>query len=75
MCCVKTKWVFKMKGNGIFGAHLVACGYSQISGVDYTSNCAPVINDVTWRVLFILMLLKKYDGNFLTLKLHSFMAT
>ena len=40
----------------------MACSYSQISGVDYTSNYAPVINDVTWRVLFILILIKKYYG-------------
>ena len=59
--CMKTKWVFKIKKNGIFRARLVACGYSQISGVDYTENYAPVINDVTWCVLLILMLLKKYD--------------
>ena len=43
---VKTKWVFKIKQNGIFCAHLVACGYSQIAGVDYTANYAPIINNV-----------------------------
>ena len=61
--CVKTKWVFKKKGNGIFFARLVACGSSQISDVDYTANYAPVINDVTWCVLFIVMLFNKYDEN------------
>ena len=39
----------------------MACGYSQIAGVDYTANYAPVINDVTWCVLLILMLLNKCD--------------
>ena len=73
--CVKTKWVFKIKRNGILRARLVAFGYSKITGVDYTANYAPVINDFTWSLLFILMLLKKFDGNFLTLKFHSFMAT
>ena len=28
--CVKCKWVFKIKRNGVFRARLVACGYSQI---------------------------------------------
>ena len=46
----------------------MACGYSQISGVDYTSTYAPVINDVTWRVLLISMLLKKYDGKILDIE-------
>jgi hypothetical protein len=31
--CVKSKWVFKIKRNGVFRARLVACGYSQIPGV------------------------------------------
>ena len=63
--CVNTKWVFKIKKNCIFCARLVACGYSQISGVDYTSTYAPVINDVTWRVLLILMSIKKYGRKLL----------
>jgi hypothetical protein len=33
----------------------VACGYSQIPGVDYTENYyyAPVISDVTYQILLI----------------------
>ena len=57
--CVNIKRVFKIKGNGIFRARLVAFGYSQIIGVDYTENYAQVINDVTCRVLLIVILLKK----------------
>jgi hypothetical protein len=37
--------------NGIFRARLVACGYSQIPGVDFQESYAPVINDVTFRIL------------------------
>ena len=62
---MKTKWVFEINRNGIFLSHLVACGYSQISGVDYTENYAPVINDVTWLVLLLVMLLNNYDGKLL----------
>ena len=68
--CVKTKWVFKIKRNGIFRAHLVACGYSQIDGVHYTENYVPVINDVTWPVLLIVILLKKYDGKLIGIKVE-----
>ena len=66
--CVKTKWVFKIKRNGIFRAHLVACGYSKISGVDYTENYALFINDVTWSVLLIVMSLKKNDGKLIEIE-------
>ena len=66
--CVKTKWVFRINRNGIFRARLVACGYIQISGVYYMTNYAPVINDVTWLVLLISMLLKKYNGKLLDIE-------
>ena len=33
--CVKSKWVFKIKQKGVFHDQLVACGYSQIPGVDF----------------------------------------
>ncbi len=51
--CVKSKWVFKIKRVGRFRARLVACGYSQIPGVDYTDNYSPVINDNTFRLMIL----------------------
>jgi Reverse transcriptase (RNA-dependent DNA polymerase) len=33
--CVKSKWVFDIKRNGVFRARLVACDYSQVPGVDF----------------------------------------
>ena len=60
--CVKCKWVFKVKRTGVFRARLVACGYSQVPGVDFTENFAPVINDVTWRVMLVMMLVFNLKG-------------
>ena len=60
--CVKCKWVFKIKRNGIFRARLVACGYSQIPGIDFTENYAPVINDATWRIMLTTMILWNLKG-------------
>ena len=51
--CIKNKWIFKVKRNGVFRARLVACGYSQVPGVDFTESFAPVINDVSFRLMLI----------------------
>ena len=60
--CVKSKWVFDIKRNGLFKVRLVACGYSQIPGVDFTESYAPVINDVSWRILLIIKMLMRYEA-------------
>ena len=39
--CVNSKWVFDIKGSGLFKVCLVACGYSQIPGVNFTESYAP----------------------------------
>jgi len=57
--CVKFRWIFAIKRNGKFRARLVACGYSQIPGIDFNDNYSPVVNDVTYRVLLILKMLLK----------------
>jgi len=59
---VKCKWVFKIKRNGVFRARLVACGYSQIPGVDYSENYSPVIHDVSFRYMILMMLLHNLDA-------------
>jgi hypothetical protein len=59
--CVKCKWVF-IKRNGIFRCRLVACGYSQIPGVDFTETYSPVINDITWRILIIFIIVMGFHS-------------
>ena len=54
---IGSKWVFKEKRDGRFRARLVCLGYSQIPGVDFTDNYAPVGNDVTFRVIMTLRLM------------------
>ena len=48
---VKCKWVFEIKRNGIFRCRLVACGYSQVGGVDFDQIYNSVVNDVTFRIM------------------------
>jgi hypothetical protein len=45
---VKCKWVLDIKQNGVFRACLVACGYSQTTGVDFQESYSPLINDVVF---------------------------
>jgi hypothetical protein len=48
---------FKVKRNGVFQAILLACGYSQIPGVDFTKHFAPVVNDITYRIVLVASIL------------------
>ncbi len=50
---MKFKWVFEIMQNGVFCDTLVAYGYSQISGVDFTENYSPVVHGITFCLLLI----------------------
>ena len=54
--------VFKVKRNGVYCARLVAKGFSQIPGVDFTDNYSPVVNDVSFRVVVARMLIENLKG-------------
>jgi hypothetical protein len=54
---IKCKWIFKIKRNGVFRPRLVACGYSQIPGVDFNESFASVVNDVIFRIILSAKLL------------------
>ena len=56
------KWVFKLKRDGAYRARLVALGYSQIPGVHYTDNFAPVAHDVSFRIALARMMIEKLDS-------------
>ena len=58
---IGNKWVFKIKRDGTYRARLVALGYSQIPGVDYTDNFVPVAHDVTFRIALARMMVEKLD--------------
>ena len=65
---IKCKWVFEIKRDGRFRARLVTCGYSQIPGVDFSEAYAPVIHDVTWRILLIIYLNRKYEAKIIDIE-------
>ena len=59
---IGNKWVFKIKRDGTYRARLVAVGYSQIPGEDYTDNFAPVAHDVSIRIALARMMVEKLDS-------------
>ena len=59
---IGNKWVSKIKRDGTYRARLVALGYSQIPGVDYTDNFAPVAHDVSFRIALARMMVEKLDS-------------
>ena len=52
----------KQKRDGTYRARLVALGYSQIPGVDYTDNFAPVAHNVSFRIALARMMVEKLDS-------------
>ena len=54
--------VFKVKRNGVYHARLVAKGFIQLPGVEFTDNYSPVVNDVTFRVVMARMLIENLKG-------------
>jgi Reverse transcriptase (RNA-dependent DNA polymerase) len=59
--CVKCKWVFDIKRNGVFRARLVACGYSQVPGEDFNEVYSPVGNEPIIRLLIVLCIVWGLD--------------
>ncbi len=57
--CIKFKWIFEIKRDGRFRARLVACGYSQEPGVDFTESYSPVISDVVFRIIIVCQIIWK----------------
>ena len=59
---IGNKWVFKIKRDGTYRARLVVLEYSQIPGIDYTENFAPVAHDVSFRIALARMMVEKLDS-------------
>ena len=61
---IGNKWVFTVKDDGRYRARTVAKGYSQIPGKDFQENFAPVINDTTFHLLVLKVLMNLKAGQF-----------
>ena len=52
---------FKIKRNGTHKAKLVICSYSQIYGVNISEHYSPVVHNITYHILVLLMLVYDCD--------------
>ena len=60
---IANKWVFRIKNDGSHRARLCAIGYTQIAGIDHQDNFAPVLNDVTFRLILTLLIEKQWEAD------------
>ena len=65
---MKSKWVFKVKSNGVFHQSLLAFGYNKVPGVDFSKNYSPVVHKITYRLLILDMIIFGYQPILLMLK-------
>ena len=63
-------WSMKKKPNGTKRARLVARGYEQIDGQHFKSDetAAPVVNDMTIRIVLILVIMARFCGELLDVR-------
>jgi Reverse transcriptase (RNA-dependent DNA polymerase) len=52
---IGNKWVFQEKQNGVFRARLVALGYSQTPGIDFSEIYSPVVGDSSFYLILLLI--------------------
>ena len=48
---IKNNLIFKIKHNGVYQVQLVACGYIQVLGIDFSKNYSLVVDDITFCIL------------------------
>ena len=53
---IGSKWVFKLKRDHTFRSCLVALGYHQIPGINFTENYSPMVSDIVLRIMIVLYL-------------------
>ena len=63
------KWVFRAKNDGHHHAQLCAISYTQVAGVDFQDNFAPVVNDVAFWIAIVLMMVYGWDADIIDIKM------
>eukprot|EP00957_Ditylum_brightwellii_P198186 15100927-Ditylum_brightwellii.AAC.1 len=63
-------WAMKPKPNGVKHARLNACGFEQVDGLHYDGQdlSAPVVNDMTIRIVFVMIILAAWTSELLDMR-------
>jgi Reverse transcriptase (RNA-dependent DNA polymerase) len=56
---VGNRWVLTEKDDGTLRSRIVALGFSQVPGKDFTESHAPVMSDQAFRLALIIQVLMK----------------
>ena len=59
---IKNEQFFKIKHNGVNQVCLVACGCSQIPGVDFSKNYYLIVNIITFYIQLLMMIYFSYSA-------------
>ena len=73
--CVQNKWIFKMKHNSMCQAQLTAWGYNQVPGVHFSENYSPILNDITFCILLLMVIHFRFLAKIVDVKTTSYMGT
>ena len=67
---VTSTWAMKKKSSGVFRARINARGFEQVDGLHCKEDdeAGPVVNDATFHILLILMLMAEWSAHVLDVK-------
>ena len=67
---LSSTWVMKKKANSIYRARVTARGFEQIDGEHYDEDdkAAPVVSDITIRVMLVIMIMAGFTGHIMDVK-------
>ena len=60
--CIKNKWVFKIRHNNMYQVQLAVCGYSQVPSIDFSENYLPLVNDITFHIILLMVIYFGYSA-------------
>jgi hypothetical protein len=52
---IGNRWVFVKKRDGTLRVRLVALGYSQLAGIDFSNHYSPVLCDTSFRIILTMI--------------------